>query len=337
MHGPTRGLNLTEPTPSKPVLEERVPPGRSLWADGLRRLRKRTLAIFCFWIVVGYCGLAAFEFIAEAAGVKKIPFTQWNEIVGPSYQKPFAPYEWTTEDGTTQIRRAWFGTDFLGRSTFRRTLYGAKTSLTVALCASLISLAIGVPLGAIAGYFRGWIDELVIWLISTLSTIPYILLLMAFAVVLRGRTLLGIELRGITSVYLAMGLTSWVGICRLMRGEMIKRKESEYVLAARATGCSDWRIIFSHLLPNVFHIIIIDLSLRFVGFIHAEVILSFLGLGETDKPSWGAMIDSARAELARDVWWEMTAATVAIFLLSLALNLFGDALRDCLDPKLRMD
>jgi peptide/nickel transport system permease protein len=134
-----------------------------------------------------------------------------------------------------------------------------------------------------------------------------------------------------------MGLTSWVGICRLIRGEIIKRKESEYVLAARATGCSNRRIIFRHLLPNVFHIIIINLSLRFVGFIHAEVILSFLGLGETDKPSWGAMIDSARAELARDVWWEMTAATAAIFLLSLALNLFGDALRDCLDPKLRVD
>lgn len=311
-------------------------PGRSLWADGIRRLRRRPLAVICFWIVVLYCGLAAFEFVAELTGWKA-PFTQWNEIVGPSYQKPFVPYEWTTEDGITETRRAWFGTDFLGRSTFRRTLYGAKTSITVALFASLISLAIGVPLGAIAGYFRGWIDEVVIWMVSTLSTIPYILLLMAFAVVLRNRTIFGVELRGITSVYLAMGLTSWVGICRLIRGEMIKRKESEYVLAARATGCSNSRIIFSHLLPNVFHIIIINLSLRFVSFIHAEVILSFLGLGETDRPSWGAMIDSARAELARDVWWEMTAATVAIFLISLALNLFGDALRDSLDPKLRVD
>lgn len=336
MRGSIRGSNLTDE--NKPILtdEQQALPGRSLWADGIRRLRRRPLAVICFWIVVLYCGLAAFEFIAEAAGWN-IPFTQWNEIVGPSYQKPFVPYEWTTEEGTTEIRRAWFGTDFLGRSTFRRTLYGAKTSITVALFASIISLAIGVPLGAAAGYFRGWIDEIVIWLLSTLSTIPYILLLMAFAVVLRNRDIFGIELRGITSVYLAMGLTSWVGICRLIRGEIIKRKESEYVLAARAVGCSNSRIIFAHLLPNVFHIIIINLSLRFVGFIHAEVILSFLGLGETDKPSWGAMIDAARAELARDVWWEMTAATVAIFILSLALNLFGDALRDCLDPKLRMD
>jgi peptide/nickel transport system permease protein len=317
-------------------MTEEVLPGRSLWADGLRRLRKRRLAMVCFGIMILYGGLAVFEFTAELSGWKT-PVAQWNEIVGPSYQKPFVPYEWTGEDGTKGIRREWFGTDFLGRSTFRRTLYGAKTSITVALCASLISLAIGVPLGAIAGYFRGWVDDLVLWVLSTLDTIPYIVLIMAFAVILRERPVFGLHLRGITAVYLAMGLTSWVGICRLIRGEIIKRKESEYVLAARATGCSNRRIIFSHLLPNVFHIIIINLSLRFVGFIHAEVILSFLGLGETDKPSWGAMIDSARAELARDVWWEMTAATVAIFLLSLALNLFGDALRDCLDPKLRVD
>jgi ABC-type dipeptide/oligopeptide/nickel transport system permease subunit len=216
-------------------------------------------------------------------------------------------------------------------------LYGTKTSITVAMCASIISLFIGIPLGAIAGYYRGWVDDVVVWLFTTLNTIPYILLIMAFAVVLRDRTIFGVEIKGITAVYLAIGLTSWVGICRLIRGEVIKRKESEYVLAARAMGCSSGRIIFVHLLPNVFHIIIINFSLQFVSFIHAEVILSFLGLGETDKPSWGNMIDAARTEMARNVWWEMAAATLAIFVISLALNIFGDALRDCLDPKLRTD
>jgi peptide/nickel transport system permease protein len=207
----------------------------------------------------------------------------------------------------------------------------------VALFASLISLAIGIPMGALAGYYRGWVDEIIVWFYTTLDTIPYILLLMAFAVVLRTSTVFGVEVRGTTAVYLSIGLTSWVGLCRLIRGEIIKRKESEYVLAARAMGCSDMRILFVHLLPNVFHVILINFSLRFVSFIHAEVILSFLGLGEADKPSWGAMIDAARAELARDVWWEMAAATVAIFIISLALNIFSDALRDCLDPKLRVD
>jgi peptide/nickel transport system permease protein len=249
-----------------------------------------------------------------------------------------AGYEWTPEEETvSRTGKTLFGTDFLGQSTLRKTIYGAKTSITVAMCASIISLLIGVPLGAIAGYFRGWVDDCVVWLFTTLNTIPYILLVMAFAVVLRDKTIFGWEIRGITAVYLAIGLTSWVGICRLIRGEIIKRRESEYVLAAQAIGCSNGRIIFKHLLPNVFHVIIINFSLQFVSFVHAEVILSFLGLGETDKPSWGAMIDAARTELARNVWWEMAAATIAIFFISLALNIFGDALRDSLDPKLRTD
>ena len=311
--------------------------GRSLWADGIRRLRKRTFAMICLGVVLVYFILAGAIFVNELFGWDLKAF-QWNRIVGPSYQAPLETYEWTPEGKTeTASGKTLFGTDFLGQSTLRKTVYGAKTSITVALCASLISLLIGVPLGAIAGYFRGWVDDVIVWFYTTLGTIPYILLVMAFAVVLRDRSVFGWEMKGITAVYLAIGLTSWVGICRLIRGEIIKRKESEYVLAARALGCSNGRIIFRHLLPNVFHVIIINFSLRFVSFIHAEVILSFLGLGETDKPSWGGMIDAARTELARNVWWEMAAATLAIFVISLALNIFGDALRDCLDPKLRTD
>jgi peptide/nickel transport system permease protein len=315
--------------------------GRSLWADGIRRLRKRGFAMVCFAVVVVYFGLAGMVYLDDLFDWN-LELFQWDEIVGPSYQSPISRYEWTPE-GQPQSQTDWtlFGTDFLGQSTLRKAIYGAKTSITVALCASFISLLIGVPLGAISGYFRGWVDDIIVWFYTTLGTIPYILLVMAFAVVLREHefSFFGKEftIRGMTAVYLAIGLTSWVGICRLIRGEIIKRKESEYVLAARALGCSNGRIIFKHLLPNVFHVIIINFSLRFVSFIHAEVILSFLGLGETDKPSWGAMIDAARTELARNVWWEMAAATVAIFFISLALNIFGDALRDCLDPKLRTD
>ncbi|MHC5179772.1 MAG: ABC transporter permease [Planctomycetota bacterium] len=311
--------------------------GRSLWSDAIRRLRKRTFAMVCFGIVLVYFILAGMIYLDDLFGWNLKAF-QWNQIVGPSYRAPLEVFEWTPEEQTaSKTGKTLFGTDFLGQSTLRKTIYGAKTSITVALCASLISLLIGVPLGAIAGYFRGWVDDVIVWFYTTLGTIPYILLVMAFAVVLRDRNIFGWEIRGITAVYLAIGLTSWVGICRLIRGEIIKRKESEYVLAARALGCSNGRIIFKHLLPNVFHVIIINFSLRFVSFIHAEVILSFLGLGETDKPSWGGMIDAARTELARNVWWEMAAATIAIFFISLALNIFGDALRDCLDPKLRTD
>ena len=296
--------------------------GRSLWSDALRRLRKQKFTMVCFAVIILYLSLAGFTYFAEMFDWD-IKFIQWNQEVGDSYQAP------CTEN--------WFGTDIFGQSVLRKTLYGAKISITVALFASILSLAIGVPLGAIAGYFGGIVDDIIVWIFSTLSSVPYIILIMAFAIVLQNRTVFNIKLAGITSVYVAMGLTSWVGICRLIRGEIIKRKEGEYILAARSYGCSKRRIIFRHLLPNVFHVVIINFSLRFVGFIHAEVILSFLGLGETNRPSWGTMINDARIELSRGVWWQMAAATIAIFFLSLALNIFGDALRDAIDPKLRTD
>jgi peptide/nickel transport system permease protein len=281
----------------------------------------------CLGIIAVYFLLALFIYATELFEWNIGP-ARWDEKVGAEYEAPSA--------------KNILGTDFLGRSVLRKTFYGAKTSIAVAFWASIISLVIGVPLGAIAGYFRGFIDEIIIWLYTTLSSIPYILLILAFALVLRDKTVslepIGLgsfELSGIAAVYLAMGLTSWVGICRLIRGEVIKHKDREYVLAARSYGCSNSRIIFKHLLPNVFHLVIINFSLRFVGFIQAEVILSFLGLGEKSRPSWGAMIDTARLDLPKGYWWEMTAATVAIFFISLALNIFGDALRDSLDPKLR--
>jgi len=277
--------------------------------------------MLCFAVVVSYFLLAGSIYLAELFDWQVGP-TLWAQETGGSYEAP----------SSTNI----FGTDIFGQSVLRKTLYGTKISIAVALFASFISIAIGVPLGAIAGYCRGFVDEIIVWVYSTLSSIPYLLLIMAFAVVLRDKTLFGYKLTGITSVYLALGLTGWVGICRLIRGEVIKHKEREYVLAAKSYGCSGRRVIFKHLLPNVFHLVIIDFSLRFVAFIHAEVILSFLGLGEATRPSWGAMINDARIELSRGVWWQMAAATVAIFFISLALSIFGDALRDSLDPKLRI-
>jgi ABC-type dipeptide/oligopeptide/nickel transport system permease subunit len=303
------------------IAKKELSKGRSLWQDGIRRLRRRKLVMLCFAVIVLYFLLAGFIYLAELFDWQVGPI-RWQEEVGKSYQPP--------------SRENIFGTDIFGQSVLRKMLYGTKISITVALCASFISLAIGVPLGAIAGFFRGFVDEIIVWIYSTLSSIPYILLILAFAVVLRDKTLFGYKLTGITTVYLAIGLTSWVGICRIIRGEVMKHKEREYVLAARSYGCSNGRIIFKHLMPNVFHLVIIDFSLRFVAFIHAEVILSFLGLGETNRPSWGAMINDARIELSRGVWWQMAAATIAIFLISLALNIFGDALRDSLDPKLRV-
>ena len=288
--------------------------GRSLFADAWRRLLRRKL------VVVSLIVIAVFVIIALGVYSGLIG-SEWDKPVGERYEAPSVKHG--------------FGTDFLGRSVWRKTLYGAKISLTVAFLASLISIAIGLPLGAMAGYFKGWVDEVIVWFFTTVQSIPHIVLILAFAFVMKGRTFFGYQLRGISVVYLVMGLTSWVGLCRLIRGEVIKHRNRDYVTAAKAYGCSRRRIILRHIIPNVFHLVIISFSLRFVSFIHAEVILSFLGLGVKGEPSWGVMIDDARQELYRGCWWQLAAATLAIGLLSLALNIVGDALRDAMDPKLR--
>jgi peptide/nickel transport system permease protein len=181
-------------------------------------------------------------------------------------------------------------------------------------------------LGALAGYFGGWIDELITWFYTTLSNIPSILLILSLSLVLG---------KGLVAINIALGVSGWIAMCRLIRGEFLKHKEREYVQAARSLGAGHARRIFIHILPNVFHLIIISFSFLFVSAIKTEVVLSYLGLGVQGIPSWGTMIDESKLELARGVWWQLGAATVAMLIVVLALNVVGDALRDCLDPKLK--
>ena len=189
-----------------------------------------------------------------------------------------------------------------------------------------ISVPLGVALGAIAGYFGGWIDEFIVWFYTTLSSIPNLMLLIAISYAMG---------KGMTAVYVALISTSWIGVARVIRGEFIKHKEREYVLAANSLGASHFSKIFKHILPNVSHFIILNFSMQFMGAIKAEVILSFLGVGVQGEPSWGVMIDDAKLELARGVWWQLTGATVAMFFIVLAFNILGDSLRDALDPKVK--
>jgi peptide/nickel transport system permease protein len=253
----------------------------------------------------------------------------YEEKYGDSYDEP------TLARGPA----LWLGTDIGGRSVLYRLLYGTRIALTVAILSSVLTIVIGTVLGIVAGYFGGWIDSVIIWLFSTVSSVPDILLMtaLAYAVKERAVTFHGQEykLTGIPTIVIALGFTSWVGLCRLMRGEVLKHRDRDYVAAARAVGVGTPRVLFRHILPNVFHLIIITFTLGIVGFIQYEVVLSFLGLGITDRPSWGRMIDDAKLELMRGVWWQLAAATFAIFLLSLALGMLGDELRDALDPRLR--
>jgi ABC-type dipeptide/oligopeptide/nickel transport system permease subunit len=296
-----------------------APSSRGLWADAVLRLLRDRTAVACFAVVLVYAIIAI---------VSPMVFPHWGSM--HDYLHRNAPPSWAYP----------LGTDALGRSVLMKVLLGAHVSMTVGFMANVIALPLGIFLGALAGFFGRWIDDVVVWLYTTLASIPGIILLIAlkfaFAdkVLLQG-TPLELDLSGMAGVYIALGLTNWVGTCRLVRAETMKLKELDYVLAARATGRGNLAIMFRHIVPNLIHIAIINFSLGFVGAISAEVILSFLNLGVQNLPSWGKMINEARMDLVVGRWWELSAAASATFIIVLAWNIFGDRLRDALDPKLR--
>ena len=221
-----------------------------------------------------------------------------------------------------------FGGDKWGRDVLLKTIKGTETSLLVGLTAAVLAVLLGTVFGALAGYFGGRIDDLFNWLYSVLTSIPYLLLILAIAAVLNQK--------GSSTVVLILGLTGWTGIFRLVRAEYLKHKVREYVLAADAIGASNTRRMFVHILPNVSHVVLVQLSLHVVLFIKSEVILSFLGFGVgVDTVSWGSMLNEAQNELLIGKWWQLAAATAAMAVLVTAFSLFTDALRDALDPRLR--
>ncbi|MHC4841081.1 MAG: ABC transporter permease [Planctomycetota bacterium] len=245
--------------------------------------------------------------------------------------------------------KAWrfpLGCDIEGKPIQYKLLRGLRLAFVIGLIPTLISSIIAVVMGLTAGYFGKWIDDAIIYLISTLASIPLLLLLLAFIQAVAGWEEFQDWIaeygaddkawRNLILVLVVIGLTTWIGLSRLVRAEVIKHKNREYVHAARALGYGTPRILFKHILPNVFHLVIITFTLGFVGAIGLEVFLSYVGIGvESSLPTWGQMITGGRLELQRDVWWPLTFATVALFIVSLAFSLFGDALRDALDPKLR--
>lgn len=228
----------------------------------------------------------------------------------------------------SRARSLWLGADKWGRDVGLKTIKGTQTSLLVGLASALIAAFIGTLLGAQAGYRGGKVDDFLNWIYSVLTSMPYLLLILAIAAVL-GR-------KGTLAVILILGLTGWTGIFRLVRAEFLKHRVREYVLAADAIGASDTRRMFVHILPNVSHVVLVQLSLHVVLFIKSEVILSFLGFGVgVDTVSWGSMLNEAQTELLLGQWWQFAAATVAMAVLVTAFSLFTDALRDALDPTLR--
>ena len=279
----------------------------SLWWDAFRRLKRDKVAVISFYVIIFYCLLA----IASKLG--------W---IFPNFALP--------NQGTPYGAASWlhpFGFDLFGRDILSRAVHGIATAMSVGLVSSTISLFIGMSLGALAGYFGGKTDALVTWLYTTVDSVPYILLVPSLSFVMG---------RGLTTVFIAVGLTSWVTLCRLVRAEFLKHKEKEYVVAANALGASHYRRIFSHIFPNVTHIAFVQFGLGFVSAIKFEVILSYIGLGvDPSVPSWGIMIEDAALEISRPFFGNLLAGTIFMFGLILSFNLFNDALRESLDPKLK--
>lgn len=310
MNGPQH--NTTQPTAETKA-------GRSLWADAYRRIRRDRLAVVCFAIILVYAIIAVVAPIAFSGWAESYNYDNIN--AAPSLAEPL-------------------GTDEFGRSILQKALLGAHVSMTVGFLSNIIAVPIGMILGAIAGYYGGFIDDVIVWFYTTLASIPGVIRLIAIKFAFMDKIIFAgtpfeLDLDGIAGVYIALGIMSWIGTCRLVRAETMKIRQLDYVLAARATGRGGLMILLRHVIPNVLHIGIISFSLGFVGAISAEVFLSYLNIGVTDVPSWGRMINAARMDLVVGRWWEIAAAVGAMFLIVLAWNIFGDRLRDALDPKLR--
>jgi peptide/nickel transport system permease protein len=234
------------------------------------------------------------------------------------------------------------GTDKAGQDVLYMALKSVRTGLVIGTLTTLIVTPFAILFGVLAGYFGGPIDDIIYYVYTTLSSIPDILLIAAAMLIFQvgltdKETILSADER-LVYLCIIMGITSWTGLCRLIRAEVLKLREIEYVQAADAFGVARATIMFRHLVPNVLHIVLISVILRFSGLVLAEAVLAYVGIGvDPSMQSWGNMINQARLELAREpvVWWSLLAAFVFMLGLVLPANVFGDAVRDALDPRLR--
>jgi peptide/nickel transport system permease protein len=301
---------LTRPIPAVAI----VPPRRSagLWIDALYRLRRD-------YVTLGAAGvLVLLVLLALAADI----------LTDTVFQYGFTRQDLLNTYAKPDLRTPafWLGGDELGRSQIVRLLYGARVSLAVGFSAALINLTLGVALGLLSGYLRGWVDDLVQFVITTLHSVPTLFLLLVVSVLFAP---------GPSQLVLIVGLLFWQTISLFVRGQTLSLREREFVLAGRSIGASSLRIMFQHLLPNVLPLVFVLAAIDVGGIILYESALSFLGLGILPPtPSWGNMLTNATSNLSRGPWL-VYGPGAAIFLTVLCLYLLGDGLRDALDPRLK--
>jgi len=237
------------------------------------------------------------------------------------------------------------GTDKVGEDVFYQAVKSIRTGLVIGTLTTLIMLPMSIVFGILAGFFRGWVDDVIQYIYTTLNSIPGVLLIAAS--ILMVQVYMANHEQDFTSVVvradmrllflcMILGVTSWTGLCRLLRAETLKLREMEYVQAAQALGVTQVMILVRHILPNVMHIVLISVVLDFSSLVLAEAVLSYINIGvDPTTYSWGNMINGARLEMAREpiVWWSLTAAFVFMFALVLAANLFADVVQDAFDPR----
>ncbi len=237
------------------------------------------------------------------------------------------------------------GTDKVGQDVLFLTLKSVRTALVIGTITTLVTLPLAIALGLLAGYFGGWVDDVIQYVYTVLNSIPGVLLIAAAVLMMQVvidthpdwfATAAERADARLTALCFILGLTSWTGLCRLLRGETLKLRELEYVQAAQAFGVSGGRIMVRHILPNLMHIVMIALVMDFSGLVLAEAVLSYVGIGvDPNTTSFGTMINAARLELAREpmVWWSLASAFVFMFVMVLAANLLADRVRDAFDPR----
>ncbi len=285
--------------------EEILRPSLSFRKDAWRRLKQNKLAMVGLWVLLLLTMMA---------------------IIGPSLNGN------TYYDTNLKLKNLapsgdyWFGTDDLGRDMFTRVWYGARISLFIGLSAAIIDFIVGIVWGGFAAYYGGRVDEILMRIADILYGLPYLLVVIMLMVIMD---------QGLFTIILAMTMTGWIGMARIVRGQILQLKEQEYVLAARSIGANTARILFKHLIPNAMGPIIVTMTLTVPSAIFTEAFLSFLGLGvQAPVASWGTMASDGLGAL-RYYPWRLFFPAIFISVTMLSFNVFGDGLRDALDPRMR--
>lgn len=280
-------------------------PTLNYWKDSWRRFKENKVAMLFLFILIAILALVLLG----------------DKIFGYDFNNQ----DYSKIDLAPSAKHI-FGTDSLGRDLFTRVWRGGRTSLSIAFVGTAFAITVGALYGAISGYFGGVIDNIMMRIIEIISSVPYEVLVLLFLVVLP---------KGTGTLILAICITSWTGLARMIRGQIMQLKQSEYVLASKALGQSSMKLVVKHLLPNTMGIIIINLTMDIPGFIFAETMLSYLGLGvQAPDTSWGLLISQAQSAFLYHPH-ELLFPAGVLGLAALAFNLVGEGLRDALDPKLR--